>query len=197
MNSITKICAIAFWLILTGILSSCSSSFRNNVSIEEKDFGTLPEGNATLWIMENEQGMKVAITDYGAAITEIHVKDRNGKSADVVCGFDSVEKYTVKNNLYFGGIVGRYGNRIANGRFKLDGQTYQLSTNNELAGISCHFHGGNKGFDKLLWKGKVVKHKHFLTLQMTLNSPDGDEGYPGRLRQCYGRSLFFIGCIVF
>ena len=146
----------------------------------KKDFGSVKEGKATLWVMENSSGMKVAVTDYGATVTEIHVKDKNGKLADVVCGFSSVEDYA-KKSPYFGCIVGRYGNRIANGSFKLRGKTYQLAKNNEPGGIPCHLHGGKRGFDKQFWKGEEVIFNGNKSLKFTLNSPDGDEGYPGNL----------------
>jgi aldose 1-epimerase len=109
-------------------------------------------------------------------ITELWVPDRNKKLGDIVLGFDNLESY-LKGHPYFGCTVGRYANRIAKGRFTLDGREYTLATNNG----PNHLHGGLKGFDKKVWKAEPVEVKGGVAVRFTLTSPDGDEGYPGTL----------------
>jgi aldose 1-epimerase len=144
-----------------------------NSSVKKAVFGRLPDGQtADLFTLTNGR-ITAKITNYGTIITELHVPDRTGKTADVVLGFDSLEGY-LAGHPYFGCTVGRVANRIANGRFTLDGKTYQLAINNGPNSL----HGGIKGFDKVIWKaepqsGAAVKFTH--------TSPDGDENYPGKL----------------
>ena len=146
-------------------------------SIVSRPFGNLPDGRAVaLHTLTNSLGRTVALTDYGAAIVGISVPDRSGRLADVVLGFDDLAGFLSAANPYFGCTVGRFGNRIAQGRFTLDGQAYQLATNNG----ANHLHGGLRGFDKLLWTPTVVSENP-PTLRFALRSPDGDEGYPGNL----------------
>jgi aldose 1-epimerase len=121
--------------------------------------------------------MKVKISDYGCIVQSIIVPDRNEHFTDVVLGFDSLQGY-LKNNLYFGSIVGRYADRIANGKFILDSTEYSLEQNS----FPNHLHGGVTGFDKVLWSAKEIASPNYYTLQLTYNSPDGDQGYPGELK---------------
>lgn len=128
-----------------------------------------------VYTLKNAKGMEVKITNYGAIVMSILAPDRQGKLEDVVLGFDSPEEYrSKKEHPYFGAVVGRYGNRIANGQFRLDGQSYQLAKNNGPNAL----HGGLVGFDKKVWKGTQKGNR--VTLE-TL-SADGEEGYPGELR---------------
>lgn len=122
--------------------------------------------------------MTAEISDFGASLVSLKTPDREGKLADITLGFDSVAGYAGKDNPHFGATVGRYGNRIAHGRFRLDGKDYQLATNNEPAGIPCHLHGGQAGFNKRLWTVNNTSNS-FITLEYT--SENGEEGYPGRL----------------
>ncbi|GAB3525775.1 galactose mutarotase [Pontibacter brevis] len=174
-------------------LSSCSGQEGNeadtetttannqeNMNIKQEPFGTTPEGEeATLYTLTNANGMQVQITNYGATITSVLVPDREGEMGDVVLGFDSLGGYFtpeyVKSGPYFGAIVGRYGNRIAKGRFTLNGEEYQLATNNG----ENHLHGGNKGFDKVMWEAEPLQGQN--SVRFTYVSPDGEEGYPGKL----------------
>ncbi|MDP2933749.1 MAG: aldose epimerase family protein [bacterium] len=126
-----------------------------------------------LFTLRNPNGMVVEITNYGGIVTSIKVPDRQGNLADVVLGFDSPAQY-LTNSPYFGAIVGRYGNRIAKGRFTLDGVEYKLATNNG----ANHLHGGVNGFDKVFWD---VASATSQTLELTYTSKDGEEGYPGTL----------------
>ena len=114
--------------------------------------------------------------EYGAIITEIHVPDKNGKFADVVLGFDKLDGY-LKGHPYFGSNAGRCANRIAKGKFTLDGKEYTLATNNE----PNHLHGGKEGFDKKFWKGEPFLGATGPGVKFTYTSPDGEEGYPGNL----------------
>lgn len=142
-------------------------------------FGTLPDGReAHLYTLEVPGGWKTTITDYGAIVTSFLVppKDPAGTPVDVVLGFDTLDGY-VKGHPYFGAICGRYSNRIAAGRFELDGKAFTLATNNG----ANHLHGGVKGFDKQLWTGTPKATDRGPAVEFELVSPDGDEGYPGRL----------------
>ena len=130
---------------------SCKNSTNTNDTqkvqtsqVIKTSFGLLSDGQiSSLYTLTNKNGMKVSITDYGGIIVSVLVPDKNGIMADVVLGYDSVGLYE-KNNPYFGAIIGRYGNRIAKGKFSIDGKSYQLATNN----APNHLHGGSKGYDK-------------------------------------------------
>ncbi len=144
-------------------------------TITQKAFGTLKNGQkVTLFTLTNAQGMRAEIMNYGAIIRTLSVRDRNGKFGDVVLGFDTLGQY-VKESPYFGTVAGRYANRIAKGRFTLDGKTYKLATNN---GVN-HLHGGVVGFDKRVWRARPFRTKNGPAIEMRLFSPAGEEGYPG------------------
>ena len=145
-------------------------------SITKKAFGSTPYGPADLYTLTNSQGMEVQITNYGGIITTIKTPDRSGEMADVTLGFDSLIPYLGKHP-YFGAIIGRYGNRIAKGKFSLDGEEFTLAQNNG----ENHLHGGVKGFDKVLWQAQEVNKEGAVGLQLTYQSKDGEEGYPGNL----------------
>jgi aldose 1-epimerase len=144
-------------------------------SISEKAFGNFEGKEVKEYLLTNPSGMKVGILNYGGTITHIIVPDRNGNPGDVVLGFDSLSGYLQKNNPYFGSLVGRYANRIANAKFSLDGKTFTLAGNDH--GNSLH--GGNKGFDKVIWT--VEKLPGDSSLRLSYLSKDGEEGYPGNL----------------
>ena len=144
--------------------------------IAKKPFGTVEGVPVDLYTLTNPRGMQVSITNYGAIVVSLLVPDRQGKLGDVVLGYDRVEQY-VKDSPYFGAIVGRYGNRIAKGRFSLDGKQYTLAQNNH----GNHLHGGLKGFDKAVWKAEETRPKKGLGLRLSYLSKDGEEGYPGNL----------------
>lgn len=141
---------------------------------ERKPFGTMPDGTVIeQYILKNDKGMVAKFINYGGIITELHVPDKNGKTADVVLGFDNLKSY-LDGHPYFGCITGRVANRIAKGKFTLDGKEYTLATNNG----PNHLHGGDKGFDKKVWKSEFVGKN---AVKFTYRSPDGEEGYPGNL----------------
>ncbi|SDQ51221.1 aldose epimerase family protein [Flagellimonas zhangzhouensis] len=150
---------------------------QSNFEIEESVFGTLPDGREVKKIaMSNEAGMEVDVITLGGIITRWTAPDKNGFYDDVVIGFDSLEQY-LEPNPFFGALIGRYGNRIAKGKFTLDGKEYTLATNDG----ANHLHGGEKGFDKVLWDAKAEKTADGAQLVLTYTSPDGEEGYPGKL----------------
>jgi len=143
-------------------------------AITQKPFGMLEDGReVSLFTLSNEQNVKVSITNYGGIVTSIRTPDKNGTMENVVLGFDSLEPY-LDGTPYFGAIIGRYGNRIANGRFELNGTEYTLATNDG----ENHLHGGLKGFDKVLWDAEPQPDG---SLKLTYLSEDGEEGYPGNL----------------
>jgi aldose 1-epimerase len=146
------------------------------VSVTKNPFGHVLGRPASLYRLRNADGMEVAITDYGAIVTEVLVPGKDGQRADVVLGFDVLESY-LEGHPYFGCIAGRCANRIAGGRFTLDGKEYVLARN---AG-EHHLHGGEIGFDKQLWSGGIVERADASSVVLTRLSPDGEEGYPGNL----------------
>ena len=142
-----------------------------------RPFGRLPDGREVhLYTLEVPGGWKATITDYGAILTSLQVPDKDGKLVDVVLGFDTLDGYAA-THPYFGAICGRVANRIAAGRFDLDGKSHQLATNNG----PNHLHGGLVGFDKKLWQGTPRTSEKGPAVDFTLVSPAGDEGYPGTL----------------
>lgn len=143
-------------------------------------FGTLADGRETqLHTLSNANGMSATVTDFGATLVSLTAPDRSGRFADLTHGFASVAGYTHAQNPYFGASVGRFGNRIAAGRFRLNGTHHQLATNNDPGGIPCHLHGGNLGFHQRLW---TVERAADHSIILGYLSPDGEEGYPGNLR---------------
>jgi len=147
------------------------------MSITKEAFGTMPDGKKVdLYTLTNANGLTAKITNYGGIITSLQTPDRNGKFADIVLGYDSLAEY-IKETPYFGALIGRYGNRIAKGKFTLNGVEYTLAINNG----PNHLHGGIKGFDKVAWNAKPIKTKDSVVLELTYLSKDGEEGYPGNL----------------
>ena len=146
--------------------------------IEITSFGRLPDGRATrLFSLRAPGGFQVDVSDFGGAIVRLLTPDRNGQLGDVVLGFDSAARYAAQQ-AYIGTLIGRVGNRIAAGRFTLDGKTYTLPTNNAPAGIPCCLHGGPGGFHQVLWEAETVGDA---AVRLSHVSPDGAEGFPGRL----------------
>lgn len=140
----------------------------------KKHFGIGPDGeDVYLFTLANKNGVEVSITNFGGAVTSIKSPDRNGVFADVVLGYDTLDAY-VNNPRYLGALIGRYANRIAGGKFHLNGVEYQLAQNN---GVN-HLHGGNKGFDKCVWNAAETEPG----LRLEYLSKDGEENYPGDLQ---------------
>lgn len=148
---------------------------KEGPSMKKLPFGKLADGTPIqLYVLTNADGMRVAITNFGARVVSIVVPDRSGKFGDVVLGYDSVKGYE-NDTTYFGAIVGRFANRIAKGQFRLDGVTYHLPINDG----SNSLHGGKVGFDKKVW---YARERSASSIELTLVSPNGDQGYPGTLQ---------------
>ena len=148
------------------------------VSYQLASFGQLSDGReAQLLTLKNANGIELDVTNYGGIITRLLTPDAQGELADIVLGYDTLAEYQ-QHNPYFGAIIGRYGNRIANGRFTLQGEQYQLATNDG----ANHLHGGDSGFDKRLCQMTPFSQSDGAGVELTLLSPDGDEGYPGNLQ---------------
>lgn len=144
-------------------------------------FGNTASGaEAKLHVLDNRRGLRAEITDYGATIVRLLAPDRQGRTDDVVLGFDRVEDYG-QHPAYFGCTVGRFANRIAGAKFSLDGRTYHLAQNNSPGGQPCHLHGGIRGFDKVLWQAEPGGTDAEPALRLRYRSADGEEGYPGNL----------------
>jgi len=147
------------------------------MKIKKRSFGTLADGtDLVLYTLVNAQGMRAAITNYGGIVVSLTAPDRDGTFADVVLGFDTLEEY-VDHSPFFGCLVGRFGNRIANGKFTLQGVEYTLAQNDG----QNHLHGGIKGFDKRVWAARALETADGPGLVLAYVSPDGEEGYPGTL----------------
>ncbi len=172
---------IAILLALTVFLMfGCKESTRygeKKMSIKKEAFGKTADGkNVDLYTLTNANGSKAEIMTYGAIVTSLHVPDRDSNLADIVLGYDTLDEY-IKASPYFGAIVGRYGNRIAKGKFTLNGSKYTLATNDG----ENHLHGGIKGFDKVVWNAETIETDAGPALKLTYLSKDGEEGYPGNL----------------
>lgn len=150
------------------------------VKMSREEFGVTDGEQIYLFTLANDHGMEVKIINYGGIIVAVKIPDRQGKIDDVVLGHDTLEGY-VNRSRYFGALVGRYANRIAHGKFVLNGVTYSLATNNG----ENHLHGGFKGFDKVVWQATELTDG----LQLTYLSRDGEEGYPGTLQATVEYSL--------
>ena len=147
------------------------------MGIEKAVFGKTVDGTSVdLYTLSNNQGMTAKITNYGATVVSLVVPDRDGNPGDVTLGYDSPQEY-FSGPCYFGCIAGRYANRIAGGRFSIADQEYVLAQNDD----QNHLHGGNRGFDKVVWQANEVVNGDGPGLKLTYLSPDGEEGYPGNL----------------
>ena len=161
------------------MLAACSQPApeMRGASVEQEPFGTMPDGREIrLYTLTNANGLEMRVIDYGGIIVSLRVPDREGEMEDVALGYDALPDY-LEENPYFGAIIGRYGNRIAGGQFTLDGETYQLATNNG----PNHLHGGVQGFDKVVWDAEPFEDERGVGLVFTYTSPAGEEGYPGTL----------------
>lgn len=174
MNTRFRRLAPLVWLLCVG---AGTSDLVAAGTMAKHPFGKTAQGTPVeLYTLTNKGGAVAKITNYGGIVVSLLVPDRDGRLGDVVLGYDDLQGY-LDENPYFGCIVGRYGNRIANGSFSLDGKTYSLAINNS----PNHLHGGNVGFDKVVWNAEPQYLDEVLSLVLTHLSPDGDEGYPGNL----------------
>ena len=144
------------------------------MNVTRESYGTLADGTAVdLYTLTNAAGLRARLTNYGAILVSLEVPDRDGKPADITLGYDTLDGW-VKDTSYFGATIGRYGNRIAGGRFTLGDTEVTLATNNG----ENHLHGGIIGFDKVVWDAEVVGRN---AVRFTYLAKDGEEGYPGNL----------------
>jgi len=166
-------------LIALAAVAACApkGTSMNHATVHSDPFGSTPDGKAVeLFTLTNAHGIEVRVMTYGATIVSIKTPDRDGHLGDIALGFDSLSGY-LADSPYFGAVVGRYGNRIAKGRFTLDGTIYHLATNNG----PNHLHGGVQGFDKEVWTGVPFQSDSGVGVAFTYTSADGEEGYPGTL----------------
>ena len=158
--------------------SAFAAKKKNKGSVKKEAFGKTEDGKKVdAYILTNKNGLQAKIITYGAMLTEMHVPDKNGKLGDVVFGHDKLEDY-LDGHSYFGVTTGRVANRIAKGKFMLDGSEYTLATNND----PNHLHGGVEGIDKKVWSAREVRSKEGKAVAFSYISPDGEEGYPGELK---------------
>ena len=161
-------------------LVGCSDLSQTRVEkgqVNRQPFGKTKDGIAVdLYTLRNSKGAEAGICNYGGLVIFLKVPDRNGQFGDVVLGYDNLADY-IKDTPYFGAMIGRYGNRIAKGKFTLDGKEYTLAVNNGPNAL----HGGLKGFDKMVWEPKILARSEGPSLQLRYTSKDGEEGYPGNL----------------
>lgn len=161
------------------VASSLSGATKSTVTVSS--FGETQDGKAVhLYTLTNRNGLSADIMTYGGTVVRLMAPDRHGNLGDILLGFDNVTDYENKSP-YFGCLVGRYGNRIADGKFSLDGADYTLAVNNANGNVNAHLHGGDKGFDKVVWRAKPILKGHDAGVVLRHTSPDGDEGYPGTL----------------
>jgi aldose 1-epimerase len=179
------ITGISLIVALILVLAGCNSGKKSEETgqknpkckVEKSLFGMMPEGDSVmLYTLTNEQDIKITITNYAGIITGIYTPDKNGKTTNITLGFDNLEQY-LAGHPHFGALIGRYGNRIAGASFTLDGEEYTLAANNGNNSL----HGGVEGFGKKLWKPEVIDCDERAALKLSYTSPDGEEGYPGRL----------------
>jgi len=180
---------IVFTLLISIMTQACKNNADSSSAtatdstsavsaITKVPFGKLPDGQeVNLYTLKNKNGIEMQVINYGAIITSLKAPDKNGVFEDIVLGYDSLDQY-LKATPYFGAIVGRYGNRIANGKFSIDGTAYTLAQNNN----GQHLHGGEIGFDKVFWNIEEYSSTEGPALKLSYLSKDGEEGYPGNLQ---------------
>ena len=171
---ILKILLLAF--MTTQILNDSFGQVPDDIKpLNKSDFNKVIDGKTVaLFSLTNKNGMLAEITNYGGRVVSLWVPDKAGKYADIVLGYESLDGYLNSNEIYFGALIGRYGNRIAAGSFEINDNEYILATNNE----KNHLHGGVNGFNNVVWEAKLTDYS---TLELTYKSADGEEGYPGNL----------------
>jgi aldose 1-epimerase len=186
--SLRKTALAAFAVVLASLVPACKNGTESpraaaakeggpTMAVQKELFGHLADGTAVdIYTLVNKAGLEARITTYGAILVSLKTPDRNGVLADVTLGFDDLAGY-LGTHPYFGAIIGRYGNRIAQARFTLDGIEYRLAANNNANSL----HGGIKGFDKVVWKAEPVESGRGPGLKLTYLSRDMEEGYPGNL----------------
>ena len=174
------------WMLVIGAaacvigVAGCATGEKHGGSVERKPFGKTPDGQPVEEItLRNARGAEAQIITYGGIVRSLKMPDRNGNLSDVVLGYDNLDSYVNSNQYYFGAIIGRYGNRIANGKFSIDGKSYTLAQNNG----SNNLHGGPKGFNADVWHvEKAHATDKDASVELGYFSKDGDQGFPGNLK---------------
>jgi aldose 1-epimerase len=172
LSCVTLVLAVA-----AGADAASAAKGKGKAAITRAAFGKVNGKTVDVYTLTNANGLVLKVLSYGATITELHVPDRNGKLADVVLGYDKLEEY-LAGRSYFGSVVGRVANRIRDAQFTLEGKTYKLAANNPPS----HLHGGNIGWDKVLWRAEPHQGADGPALELSYTSPDGEEGYPGTVK---------------
>jgi len=175
---IEALCGVAMCLtVVTCGTQGGETKGEGTMNIERQPFGTTPAGaEVELYTLVNANGLRARIMTYGGIVVSLETPDRDGKLADVTLGYDTLQEY-IRDNPYFGSVVGRYGNRIGKARFTLDGVEYVLAANDG----ENHLHGGLRGFDKVVWRAEPVERDDAVGVKLHYVSKDGEEGYPGTL----------------
>ena len=170
---------LLIYALAIGVVTCQDSSIMAAETAQKEDvYGEMPDGREIkIFTLTNKNGLKAKVTEYGAILVSMEVPDKSGNLADVTHGYDTLAGW-LTNTSYFGATVGRFGNRIKDGKFTLDGKNYTLATNNDPGGIPCALHGGLKGFDKVVWAGRPVGEN---AVEFSYTAEDGEEGYPGKL----------------
>jgi aldose 1-epimerase len=177
-GSLLRAAIVGATIVVIGSVGAPVSSAHGSPRIDKEPFGTTAGGEQVdRYTLVNTRGMRIRILTFGGILQTIEVPDRQGRLGNVTLGFNTLADYETKSP-YFGCITGRYANRIALGRFTLDGVTYQLPINNDPNSL----HGGTVGFDKHVWAATPIRSRDSVGLRLTFTSPDGDQGYPGTLR---------------
>ena len=194
MKKLSRICAVFFLISACLLLIYCAKETTSEgeaermaeenkmeeepkMDIEKQSFGQIAEGHPVdLYVLTNGKGLTAKVMTYGATLVSLGIPDRNGNVADITLGCDSIEGYMAASP-YFGSTVGRYANRIAKGKFVLEGVEYTLAKNNG----ENHLHGGIKGFDKVLWQAEPLRQDETVGVKFVYFSKDGEEGYPGNV----------------
>jgi aldose 1-epimerase len=178
-----RICMLAFLMTFgpefasSALGGEAQAAAKKGAHVDKAEFGKMPDGTVIEALtIYNTQGASAKLITYGATVTELHVPDKNGKMGDIVLGFDNLQGY-LGEHPHFGGTIGRYGNRIAKGKFTLDGKEYQLAINNPPNSL----HGGPTGFDRRVWKGEPLEVTDGAAVRFTYFSKDGEENFPGNL----------------
>jgi aldose 1-epimerase len=169
-------CTLSPAMLAAVSLVAVAAPDANQRSIESASFGHAGDANVQIYTLTNAHGIEARIMTYGATLVSLRTPDSDGNLKNIILGFDSLDPY-LAGVPYFGATVGRFANRIANGRFSLDGKDYQLPQNNGPNSL----HGGKRGFDKRIWKAEPLETSAGPALRLSYLSPSGEEGYPGEI----------------
>src|SRR5208282_1825238 len=173
-----RLSVLPFAFVALLIFANAFSAKGAERKIQVSNFGQTKSGDAVYrYVLTNSKGVEAVVISFGAALVSLKAPDRNGKSADIVLGYDSLDGYE-QDKTFFGATIGRYGNRIAGGQFTLDGTVFHLPKNDGPNSL----HGGSRGFNRRIWTGVDRSRADAQVLELSYTSQDGEEGYPGTLK---------------